>query len=141
MKNLKLVLIIFVILYLGSGFILYLFQERFIFLGEPLPKDFNYSFSTRFEELNLSARDGAIINAIHFKSDTAKGIIVYFHGNAGNLERWGELMEYYVALQYDVVIMDYRGFGKVPGNAVRQHYYQTHRWFMNGSKLNTHKAI
>jgi len=114
-KNLKLVLLIFSILYLGSGFILFLMQERFIFLGEPLPKNFKFSFATPFKELNLTTSDGAVINALHFKADSAKGVIVYFHGNAGNLERWGGLMEYYVSLNYDVVIMDYRGFGKSTG--------------------------
>jgi fermentation-respiration switch protein FrsA (DUF1100 family) len=45
----------------------------------------------------------------------SKGLIIYFHGNAGDLSRWGYVTEFYVDIGYDVVIMDYRGYGKSTG--------------------------
>lgn len=115
MRKLKVVLIVFVLLYLMSGLLLYLMQEKFIFLGETLPQDFTYRFDTPFQEHNIEAKDGGKINYLYFKTDSAKGLIIYFHGNAGNLHRWGEVMEYYVSMGYDAVIMDYRGYGKSTG--------------------------
>ncbi len=59
--------------------------------------------------------DGAVLNTLHFKSDSSKGLILYFHGNAGSLRRWGEVVEPFVDLGFDVLIMDYRGYGKSSG--------------------------
>jgi hypothetical protein len=59
--------------------------------------------------------DGATINALHFKTDNPKGAIIYFHGNAGNLRGWGEVALDFTRLSYDVLIPDYRGYGKSTG--------------------------
>ncbi len=103
-----------------SGFllimgVLYTFQERLIFLPTKLNKDHNYSFQEPFKELTLSTKDGALLNAVHFTRENPKGIIVYFHGNAGNLERWGGVVQFFVQKNWEVLVMDYRGYGKSTG--------------------------
>jgi hypothetical protein len=97
----------------GCG-VFYFRQENMIFYPEALPPDFQYSFPTRFDEVTLSV-DSAAINALHFKTDNPKGVIVYFHGNAGNLSSWGEVALDFMRLNYDVLIPDYRGYGKSTG--------------------------
>jgi len=94
---------------------LYFFQEKLIFKPTTLPQDFTFSFSHPFEELFLKAEDGATINAIHFKTENPKGVILYFHGNAGDLSRWGKITEFFVEKDYDVFVMDYRTYGKSKG--------------------------
>lgn len=94
---------------------LYFFQEKLIFRPTTLPQDFTFSFSNPFEELFLKAEDGATINAIHFKTENPKGVILYFHGNAGDLSRWGKITEFFVEKDYDVFVMDYRTYGKSKG--------------------------
>ncbi len=49
------------------------------------------------------------------KVENAKGVILYFHGNAGDLSRWGIITEYFVAMDYDVLVIDYRTYGKSIG--------------------------
>lgn len=115
MNLLKIILIVLFALYFLVGLAIYFFQEELIFLPEKLDKDFAYDFSSSFEEHFLEMSDGAIINALHFKSDSSKGLILYFHGNAGSLRRWGEVVEPFVSLGFDVLIMDYRGYGKSTG--------------------------
>ena len=97
------------------GTSLYFFQEKMLFRPTTLAQDFQYSFNHPFEELFLKAEDGAVINALHFKSKESKGAILYFHGNAGDLSRWGTITEYFVNLNYDVFVMDYRTYGKSTG--------------------------
>ena len=94
---------------------LYFFQENFIFLPTPLEEDHAYKLTTSFEELSIEMDDGAIINALHLKAENPKGIIYYHHGNAGNLDRWGQIAAYFIQFQYDVLIYDYRGYGKSTG--------------------------
>lgn len=102
-------------LYILSALMLYFFQEKLIFLPSQLPDDYNFSFALPHEEFNLETEDGAVLNGLHFKNLNAKGILVYFHGNAGDLSRWGEIALYFVEKQYDVIIMDYRTYGKSTG--------------------------
>ena len=73
---------------------LYLLQEKLIFLPSKLPVDFEYSFSHDFEEINLKTEDDVILNAVHFKQVNPKGLILYFHGNAGDLSRWGDITSF-----------------------------------------------
>lgn len=116
MNSLKIFILILISVYLVGGVLLFLLQDRFIFLPEPLDEDYQYDFSQNFTEYNLEMKDGAIINALHFRAKNAKGLIVYFHGNAGNLARWGEIVEPFVAMGFDVFISDYRGYGKSTGD-------------------------
>jgi alpha-beta hydrolase superfamily lysophospholipase len=98
-----------------TGSMLYFIQEKLIFLPTKLPADFEYSFQYPFDEIFLTAEDGAVLNALHFKNENPAGVILYFHGNAGDLSRWGQIATYFVEKNYDVVIMDYRTYGKSTG--------------------------
>ena len=115
MKRLKIIILILIGGYLLASLLLYLLQERFIFLGEPLEKDHSFSFDIPHIELFIDMKDGGRINVIQFKADTSRGLILYFHGNAGNLAGWGYVAQDFVARGYDVAIMDYRGYGKSTG--------------------------
>lgn len=95
---------------------LYFFQEKLIFHSSELPQNYEFQFSTNFEELFLEAEDGAILNGLHFKQPDTKGVILYTHGNAGELNEWGKWAEVLSnRYGYDVVIWDYRGYGKSTG--------------------------
>ncbi len=115
MKKLKIILLSLVALYVLSGLIVYLFQERFIFLDGSIPADYQFNLKSNFKEISLTTDDGSNLNAIHFKTENSKGLILYFHGNGGDLRRWAKVTEYYVGLGYDVIVMDYRGYGKSTG--------------------------
>ena len=121
MNTLKYILIGIVALYGVLGIIIYLFQEQFIFLPTVLEKDFQFQFSEPFEEHFLATSNEGEINLLHFKSKSPRGLIVYFHGNAGSLERWGNVVEPFVGFGYDVLIADYRGYGKSTGDRSQTH--------------------
>ena len=106
-------------------------QEKIIFLPTTLPQDFTYTFDVPFEEIMLQAEDHAQLNALHFKVENPKGIIVYFHGNAGNLERWGDISSYFTTFNYDVLVMDYRTFGKSTGKMSEAALYKDAQLFYN----------
>ena len=115
MKIVRFVLLVSVGMYLLVVGFLFFAQESFLFQPQTLNQDYQYDFDTNFEELFLEMKDGAVLNALHFKQDSAKGVILYFHGNAGNLRRWGEIVQYFTTLHYDVIVMDYRQYGKSKG--------------------------
>lgn len=115
-----------ILIFLGVGLLFfYFFQERFIFLnGKKLPKDFVYKFPQPFQEINIKAKDGEIINALHFTLDQPKGVILFFHGNKGNLERWGTIVPYLLEYEYEVLVIDYRNYGKSTGDFNETNMYQ-----------------
>ncbi|NPU85487.1 MAG: alpha/beta hydrolase [Syntrophaceae bacterium] len=89
-------------------------QESLIFFPEVLPKDYRFAFPTPFQEVHLSA-DGIELNALHFRIRSPRGVILYFHGNAGSLRTWGEIAPDFTSRGFDLLIPDYRGFGKSGG--------------------------
>lgn len=108
---------------LGIAGLLYLFQEHIIFFPQKLKADFKYQFATDFIEINYPVAEGVFINALHFKANNSKGVVFYSHGNAGNLSQWGHIAQYFLTHNYDVLIYDYRSYGKSNGKLSEQNMY------------------
>ncbi|WP_245710294.1 alpha/beta hydrolase [Winogradskyella thalassocola] len=94
---------------------LYFLQEKLLFFPSTLEQNYQYQLNHNFEELFFKTDEHTIINTLHFKVENPKGVILYFHGNAGDLSRWGTVSEYFVDMEYDVLMMDYRTYGKSTG--------------------------
>ncbi|MGE0562001.1 MAG: alpha/beta hydrolase [Flavobacteriales bacterium] len=98
------------------GIALYVFQERLIFHPLKLSQKHLFKFEPTFTEINYTTEDGKTINALLFKTNLkTKGIVYYHHGNADNLEYWGARAIDFTSRGYDVLMYDYRGFGKSTG--------------------------
>ncbi|MBM4271696.1 MAG: alpha/beta hydrolase [Deltaproteobacteria bacterium] len=110
---LKLILAIIIGFTLGCS-LLYVGQESMIFHPASLPKNFKFNFPARFDEVTWQV-EGADLHALHFRVENPRGVILYFHGNAGNLQGWGDVALEFTRRGYDVLMPDYRGFGKSTG--------------------------
>ena len=93
----------------------YLVQEKFIFKPEKLSQDFKFKYDAPFEELFFDVTPGVRINGLHFYCNEPKGLILYFHGNSRSIKGWAKYARDFYRFQYDVVLVDYRGFGKSTG--------------------------
>lgn len=104
-------------LYVIICLIAYIYQEKLIFLPQKLPDDYKFTFQDRFEEVFLENNQygKAKIHALHFIANNPKGVILYIHGNAGSLAGWGDVAQDLVAMDYDVFMPDFRGYGKSTG--------------------------
>ena len=114
------ILKILIITYIAVCGLLYFFQEKLIFFPERLKKEYKFGFNQNFGELNFKTEDNVLLNGILFKADSSKGLIFYLHGNAGSLKSWGEIAKTYTDLNYDLFILDYRGYGKSEGTISSQ---------------------
>jgi pimeloyl-ACP methyl ester carboxylesterase len=122
------VLSIFLIVILYN-FFFYFFFEKILFQGVSLPLDHKFEFEKEFEEVNILVNSSTSLHALLFKSPSPKGLILYFHGNRGNLTRWGEIGLSFLKYNYDVMVMDYRGYGKSRGNRTEKELYDDARRF------------
>ncbi|EZH71652.1 peptidase [Aquimarina atlantica] len=78
-----------------------------------MEKDYVYSFDQPFEEININVEKDITLNALLFKTNTtSKGLILYFHGNAGAIHEWGTRASLYTENKFDILFVDYRGYGK-----------------------------
>jgi len=135
MRRAKRLLKVLLSIILVTLFMFYFLQEKLIFYSSTLPQEHQYQFQTEFEELFITAEDGAILNGLHFKVKNPKGVILYNHGNAGELDIWGQwahlLADRY---SYDVVLWDYRGYGKSTGKRRKQYMLDDGLLFYNYCK-------
>lgn len=105
--------------YFVSCLILYLAQEQLLFHPTILAHDFAYSFTQHFSEVFLPV-DGANLALVHFTQPNPKGVILYLHGNADTLQHADVFAERFIHRGYDVVLMDYRGYGKSTGSITNE---------------------
>lgn len=94
----------------------YFLQERLIFKPEKLPEDFEFKYENQiFDEYNIEVADGVNLNGVHFKVREPKGIVLYLKGNSRSLKGWGKFAIDFTRHGFDVLMVDYRGFGKSTG--------------------------
>jgi pimeloyl-ACP methyl ester carboxylesterase len=95
--------------------LVYFFQEKFIFKPEKLRQDFQFKYDIPFREYFFDVAEGARINGLHFYREQPFGLILYFHGNTRSIKGWAKYAKDFYRYNYDVVMVDYRGFGKSIG--------------------------
>lgn len=92
-----------------------------MFKPEKLPADFLFQYEHQeIEEYNVETRDGAIINGLRFKAQQPKGIVFYLKGNSKSIKGWGKFAVDFTRHGYDVLMVDYRGFGKSTGRRTQK---------------------
>jgi len=119
----QMTLFILVSIYLLVCLLLYISQEKFIFFPAKLSPNYPFSQFKNFDEVLFPVSENVTIHALHFNVDNSKGIVLYFHGNARGLESWGFAAEEFVEQGYEVLMPDYRGYGKSSGTINEQGFY------------------
>ena len=106
-----------VIIYIAISIAIYYLQDYLLFKPEKLPKDFQFNYENQeIEEHNLETRDGAVINGLLFKpKGESRGIVLYLKGNSKSIKGWGKFAVDFTRHGYNVLMIDYRGFGKSTG--------------------------
>lgn len=89
-------------------------QESIMFYPVPLPADHPLSPAPDVRERTVAV-EGAGLSVLHLEQPRARGVVFFLHGNAGNLRGWFANADFYRAAGFDLVMPDYRGFGKSTG--------------------------
>lgn len=98
-------------------------QRKLIFYPEKLSRDYHFHFHSSFEEVSFHPEDNIVLNALWFKKNRPDGVILFFHGNAGSLSSWGQIGDSLSEYNYDVLIFDYRGYGKSTGEVTEENIF------------------
>jgi fermentation-respiration switch protein FrsA (DUF1100 family) len=96
--------------------LLFLFQSHLIYFPargyDAVPSDVGLAF----EDLTLVTSDGLSIAAWYVPHAEARGSVIFCHGNAGNIADRLYSVKLLNALGCDVLIFDYRGYGRSEGS-------------------------
>lgn len=125
-KNLLILLLCIPLLYFATGLFLCYNIDRIAFVPTTMDKDqvLEYDFPSTEKFIKLNKKDS--VNILFSKTSLdSKGLVLFFHGNSSDLRSWGKMSPQFHKNGYDVVMVDYPGFGKSRGKHTEQGLYDT----------------
>lgn len=113
------------LIYFIIGFAIWFFQEKLLFRPRKLAAGYVYRFDIPFTELNIPMTREKNLSVVQFTvpDSVRKGIVLYFHGNRGNINRYAPFAPGFTRNGYEVWMMDYPGYGKSTGKRSEQVFY------------------
>jgi len=117
---------IFVLLYSAIGITLFYLQEKILFHPTVVERNMPWKFDIPFEEIDLPINSTDTFNFVKFfpKDAVKKGVVLYFHGNKGNIKRYVRFVNNFTKHGYEVWMGDYPGFGKSVGDRSEKILYE-----------------
>ncbi len=101
----------------------FIFQSRHIYFPERTLSADPRSIGLQFESVSFETADGVKLFGWFIPSQGAKGVLLFFHGNAGNISHRLGSIQIFHQLGLDVFIFDYRGYGQSEGKPTEQGTY------------------
>jgi len=106
------------IAFAGLTGLLYVNQERMVFLPEVGGTEYAGTprlLGLAFEEVALTTSDGETLAAWFVPADRPRGAVLFCHGNAGNISHRLDFLLMFHRMGYATLIFDYRGYGRSTG--------------------------
>jgi uncharacterized protein len=79
--------------------------------------------SLSYEEISFSSRDGVILSGWWIPAEHPRGAVLFCHGNGGNVGTSLESLVIIHELGLDLLIFDYRGYGRSGGHPSEEGTY------------------
>ena len=70
----------------------------------------------QYEDVSIRTEDGETLHAWWVPAAAARGTVLHFHGNAGNISHRIDYARMFRGLGYNTLLVDYRGYGKSTGS-------------------------
>ncbi|MDP2834030.1 MAG: alpha/beta hydrolase [Pseudomonadota bacterium] len=112
--------------YGGFAALLFLFQDKLAYypqIGREIhstPRE----HGMEYEPLTLTTPDAEKLDAWFVPAQQAHGVVLFLHGNAGNISQRMDSIAMFHRLGYSVLIFDYRGYGRSSGKPSEAGLYQ-----------------
>ena len=107
-------------IYILFGLMIYLFQGKMVFLANMPGRALTASpgdIGLAYENVTLTTSDDERLQGWYVPAAEARGVVLFFHGNAGNISHRLDSIAIFNQLGLDTLIIDYRGYGESSGNA------------------------
>ena len=106
---------------------LFVFQSRLVYFPNmpsralgPGPD----SIGLAYEPVEIFTEDEIKLDGWYVPAQQPRGVVLFFHGNAGNISHRLDSLRIFNALNLDTLIFDYRGYGRSEGKVSEQGTYR-----------------
>jgi fermentation-respiration switch protein FrsA (DUF1100 family) len=110
------ILIGFILAYVIALFFVFIFQNKMVYFPTRELYRTPNSIGLDYDEVRLITADGLNLSAWYIPANSARGTVLFCHGNAGNISHRLDSIRIFHTLGLDVLIFDYRGYGQSDGN-------------------------
>lgn len=113
------------ITYVLGGLALYFLQDLILFHPVRLTSNHHYDFPIPHKDLSIPLEEKDTLNLVDFSSTDSitRGVVLYFHGNKRNISWYAKYIPYFTRHGYEVMMIDYPGFGKSVGKLTEKKLY------------------
>ena len=102
--------------YLALVAFVYLRQPKMLYFPSRQIEATPDSIGLSYDDVTIMTADGLKISAWHIPAPDARGVVLFCHGNAGNISHRLDSIRIFHDLGLSVLIFDYRGYGKSEGS-------------------------
>ena len=127
MNGLISVVSVFVIGYVALAGALFFYQPNLLYFPDMPSRELEATpgdVGLDYEALTLATRDGEQLDAWFVPAETSRGVVLFCHGNAGNISHRLDSIRLFHELGLSVLIFDYRGYGQSSGKPTEQGTYR-----------------
>jgi hypothetical protein len=119
------------ILFVAAGYVVlvvlvYFMQGRMVYLAEVpgrtltmIPADIGLTY----QDVSIETTDGVTLHG-WFISGQSSQVLLFFHGNAGNISHRLDSIRQFHSLGLSILIIDYRGYGQSAGRTTEMGMYR-----------------
>jgi len=103
---------------------LFIFQAHYVYYPERTLSGDPSRIGLQFETVYFETTDGVQLSGWFIPNESARGAILFCHGNAGNISHRLASIEIFHRLGLEVFIFDYRGYGQSEGKPTEHGTYK-----------------
>jgi fermentation-respiration switch protein FrsA (DUF1100 family) len=118
------ILLLLLVVGLGLLFFVRWLEPRFAFFPSAGESTTPSEFGVPYTAVTLTTSDGERLRAWRLKGTDSRALVVYFHGNGGNLSIWAPILSDLARHGFDVLAFDYRGYGLSTGRPTESGVYR-----------------
>lgn len=111
--------------YFAIVLLVYFFQSNLVYypqIGRSIvvtPKE----AGLEYEPVKIATEDGVALDGWYVLARQPRGVVLFFHGNAGNISHRMDIVQSFHRLGLSTLIIDYRGYGMSTGKPSEQGTY------------------
>jgi hypothetical protein len=117
-----------VLIFIGllSG-MLYLIQPSMVFFPSRDLTATPDQWDLAYEDVTIDTADGLKLHGWFVPHERSSEVLLFLHGNGGNIAHRGESLRIFQRLGINVLIIDYRGYGQSEGTPSENGFYEDAR--------------
>ena len=131
--------------YLAFTAFFFFFQSGYIYYPQRILSADPSSIGLSFEDITFETSDGLKLSGWFVPSAGDRGVILFCHGNAGNISHRLESIQIYHQLGLDIFIFDYRGYGQSEGKPSESGTYEdvdaAWQYLVSGRQIDPNRIV